>query len=163
MICHMYPGQPLTHDAALPADADFTRIADLTRTRTGLDLASFTWNGEPGTEQTALQVYGTAVSLYRSRLLRSRGERPAIVAEHSMGVYAALAACGVIPEEAALELTCRIGIAMAGMAREREYALGCVVGLTCAPLLAVAEHCGVFLANHNTSRHFLLAGERPGP
>jgi malonyl CoA-acyl carrier protein transacylase len=160
MICHMYPGQPLTHDAVLPADNDFTHIDELTRARTGLDLTSFTWRGEPGTEQTALQVYGTAMSLYRTRQLRRQGEKPAIVAEHSMGIYAAMAACGVIPEEAALELTCRIGIAMAGMAREREYALGCVVGLTCTPLLAVAEHCGVYLANHNTSRHFLLAGER---
>jgi malonyl CoA-acyl carrier protein transacylase len=77
-----------------------------------------------------------------------------------MGIYAAMASCGVIPEAAALELTCRIGVCMARMARGREYALGCVVGLTRAPLLAVAENCGVYLANHNTSRHFLLAGER---
>ncbi len=160
MICHMFPGQPLTHDAALPADADFTGIAELTRARTGLDLASFAWDGEPGTEQTALQVYGTAVSLYRSRTLRRQGEPPAIVAEHSMGIYAAMAACGVVSEAAALELTCRIGAAMARMARRRAYALGCATGLTRAPLLAIAENCGVYLANHNTSRHFLLAGER---
>jgi malonyl CoA-acyl carrier protein transacylase len=162
MLCFMFPGQPLAHDDSLPADAEFAAIARLTLAHTGLDLASFTWSGPPGTHQVALQVYGTAVSLYRNRLLRLQGQQPAIIAEHSMGIYAAMAASGAIAEEAALELTFRIGGCLAAMGREREYALGCATGLTRAPLLAIAENCGVFLANENTSRHFLLAGERHG-
>jgi [acyl-carrier-protein] S-malonyltransferase len=160
MICFMFPGQPLSHDVALPDDTDFIRIAALTRACTGLDLAGFAWNGEVRTDQVALQVYGTAVSLYRNRILRREGQHPAVVTEHSMGIYAALAACGAVGEEAALELTCRFGAAMAGMSTGREYALGCVTGLTLPPLLAMAENCGAYLANHNTSRHFLMAGER---
>lgn len=162
MICFMFPGQPLAHDTTLPADAAFAEIARITFDRTGLDLATFAWHREPATEQVALQVYGTAMSLYRNRLLRREGVQPAIVAEHSMGIYAAMAASGAITEEAALEITWRIGACMAGMGRGREYALGCATGLTRAPLLAIAENCGVHLANQNTSRHFLLAGERHG-
>ena len=160
MICFMFPGQPLSHEAALPDDTDFATIARLTHVTTGLDLTTFAWSNDPSTEQVALQVYGTAMSLYRNRCLRREGEQPAIVAEHSMGIYAAMAACGACSEEAALELTFRIGVALAGMADERAYALGCATGLTRAPLLAIAENCRVFLANQNTSRHFLLAGER---
>jgi [acyl-carrier-protein] S-malonyltransferase len=162
MICFMFPGQPLNFEATLPADADFTEIADLARARTGLDLATFAWQDAPGTEQVALQVYGTAMSLYRNRSLRREGAQPAIIAEHSMGIYAAMAACGAIGEREALELTWRIGGCLSGMTRGRKYALGCATGLTRAPLLAIAENCGVFLANENTSRHFLLAGERHG-
>ena len=160
MICFMFPGQPLAHDGAVPDDADFAEIARLTRERTGLDLASFGWSGVPATEHVALQIYGTAMSLYRQRLLRRQGQQPAIIAEHSMGIYAAMAASGAVTEGDALELVWRIGACMAAMGRGREYALGCATGLTGAPLLAIAENCGVYLANRNTSRHFLLAGER---
>ncbi len=47
MICFMFPGQPLFHDAALPADDDFAAVAELTRSRTGLGLTSFTWGKMP--------------------------------------------------------------------------------------------------------------------
>lgn len=160
MICFMFPGQPLTHDSSLPADDDFTAIAALTRSLTGLDLATFAWNGTPGSEQVALQVYGTAMSLYHHRRLCREGRRPGIIAEHSMGIYPALAGCGSLPEGDALTLTHRIGNCLATMAAGGRYALGCVTGLTATPLLAIAENNGVFLANRNTSRHFLLAGDR---
>ncbi|HEY6839437.1 MAG TPA: acyltransferase domain-containing protein [Geobacteraceae bacterium] len=156
----MFPGQPLSHDATLPEDADFTEIALLTRARTGLDLESFAWTGGPGTEQVKLQVYGVAMSLYETRCLRRRGILPDVVAEHSMGIYPALSACGALPEGEALELTFRAGCCMATMGRTQSYALGCMVGLTMEPLLTIAEETGTFLANVNTSRHFLLCGER---
>ncbi|TWJ19003.1 ACP S-malonyltransferase [Geobacter argillaceus] len=160
MICFMFPGQPLSLDGTVPVDADFAEIARLTFDRTGLDLGSFSWSGVPATEHVALQVYGTAMSLYRYRSLHQQGQKPAIIAEHSMGIYAAMAASGAVAEGDALELVWRIGSCMAGMGQGREYALGCATGLTRAPLLAIAENCGVYLANQNTSRHFLLAGDR---
>ena len=160
MICFMFPGQPLTHYAGCPEDPNFAEIAALARERTGLDIATFSWCTEPATEQVALQVYGTAMSLYRHRLLRRQGQIPAIIAEHSMGIYPALAACGALAEGDALELTWRIGRALAGMGERSSYALGCVIGLPVTPVLALAENNGVHLANHNTSRHFLLAGEQ---
>jgi malonyl CoA-acyl carrier protein transacylase len=86
--------------------------------------------------------------------------KPGIVAEHSMGIYPALACCGSLPEAAALEIAGRVGRVIATMGRSQQYSLGCVVGLTVEPLGAIAENHGVYLANHNTDRHFLLSGER---
>jgi malonyl CoA-acyl carrier protein transacylase len=160
MLCAMFPGQPLANEASLPTDRDFGEIAQLTRERTGLDLATFTWAGEPASGQVALQIYGTALSLHGQRLLRQGGKQPGIIAEHSMGIYPALAATGAFPEGEALELTGRIGRCLATMSGTTAYALGCVIGLPGTPVLALAENNNVYLANHNTSRHFLLAGEQ---
>jgi malonyl CoA-acyl carrier protein transacylase len=77
-----------------------------------------------------------------------------------MGIYPALAASGSIDNATALALTGRIGTAMAQMDTLRVYALGCVIGLTVVLLGTIAADYGVHIANHNTSRHFLLAGEQ---
>lgn len=160
MNCFMFPGQPLFSGAQPPDDDDFRAIALLVRERTGLALQDLSWVGQPSTESVALQVYGAAMSMYRARRFSREGIRPGLIAEHSMGIYAALAVSGSLAEGDALELTYRIGLCMARMAQNGDYALGCMVGLPLEPLLAIAENNGVYLANHNTSRHFLLSGER---
>jgi malonyl CoA-acyl carrier protein transacylase len=98
------------------------------------------------------------MSLYRRRLLLSQGLSPDIVAEHSMGIYPALAACGSVSEEDALELAFRIGVCFAKLGEKDSYALGCVIGLPLEPLSAIVANNGIYLANLNTSRHFLLSG-----
>jgi len=160
MLCFMFPGQPLFHDARLPDDADFAEIAALTRNLTGLDPVSFTWNGDARSEQVALQVYGVAMSLYRNRRLQAEGDKPAVVAEHSMGIYAALAACGSISDGDALEMVFRVGEIMEQRFQKREYALGCIVGMTAGQVSGLAREGAVYSANHNTSHHVLLAGGR---
>ncbi len=160
MNCYMFPGQPLTHNAQLPDDSDFSEIAELTLLRTGVNLHDFTRQGEDGSVSAMLQIYGVAMSLYQARRFRLQGVRPDLIAEHSMGIYPALAVSGSISEGDALELTWRVGCCMNSMKKSREYALGCVVGLTLEPVLSIAENNGVYLANLNTSRHFLLSGER---
>jgi len=162
MNCFMFPGQPLFPGREVPEDSDYQEIIRLARTRAGLNIEDLTWLGDPATESVALQVYGVAMSLYRARLLSREGVRPGLIAEHSMGIYPALTASGSLTEGEALELTCRIGRCMARMGERDRYALGCIVGLPSEPVLAIAENNGVYLANHNTSRHFLLAGERGG-
>lgn len=158
MNCFMFPGQPLAFATPLPDDRDFAEIARMAGERVFLDLAALSWTkGEP-TENVKLQVYGAAMSLYRRRLLLSQGLRPDIVAEHSMGIYPALAACGSIHEEEAMELAFRIGLCFARLGETDSYALGCVIGLTLEPVAAIAANNGVYLANLNTSRHFLLSG-----
>ena len=158
----MFPGQPLIFGAESSDDTEYQAIRKIALAHTGLDIHDLSWSREPSTKSVALQIYGAAISLYRNRLLFQEGRRPDMIAEHSMGIYAALASSGSISEGAALELTFRIGACIALMADRGDYALGCMVGLTHEPLLAIAENNGVFLANHNTSRHFLLSGERLG-
>ncbi len=160
MHCLMFPGQPLSFPATLPDDADFRDIASLVALRTGLDLRTHAWTGESATEQVTLQVLGVAMSLYGMRRIRRDGIIPRLIAQHSLGIYPALAAAGSIAEGDAIEIAWRAGMRMAALSGHDRYALGCIVGLTLEPLLAVAEKHGVSLANHNTSRHFLLCGER---
>ena len=154
----MFPGQPLAFAASLPDDRDFTEIARITENKTSLDLGNLAFNDGEQTENIKLQVYGAAMCLYRNRLLIGQGMKPDIIAEHSMGIYPALASCGAITEADALELTFRIGACFAKLREKDDYALGCVIGMTHEPLAAIASNNGVYMANFNTSRHFLLSG-----
>lgn len=160
MNCFMFPGQPLFRNAQTPEDSDFLEIAQLTQERTGLSLNDFNWLAEQGSESVKLQIYGVAMSLYQARRLRREGVKPGLIAEHSMGIYPALAAAGSLCEGDALELVWRVGNCMSHMGRSGEYALGCIVGLTLESILSIAENNGVYPANLNTSRHFLLSGGR---
>ncbi len=162
MNCFMFPGQPVSF-AGLPVDDPlFCRTADLCRSASGYDPRL---GDDPATglsEPVRLQLFGTVMSLYRCDLLNGAHGLPGMIAEHSLGIYAALAAAGSIDCTAALELTGRIGVCLATMAARSRYALGSVVGLCSEPLAAIAANNGVYLANCNTSRHFLLAGEWEG-
>ena len=162
MNCFMFPGQPLSFINPLPDDPDFAHVTRMTLERTGLDLSTLTWIRGGQTDNVRLQVYGAAMSLYRNRVLVREGVRPDIIAEHSMGIYPALASCGAVSEEDALEIVHRIGVCMTGMGEKAAYALGCVIGLTLEPVSAIAGNNGIYLANLNTSRHFLLSGGSSG-
>lgn len=157
----LFPGQPLQHEAALLDDPDFLVLDQLCRETCGYDLIRHQpVVGQAISQHTCLQLYGVALSLYRARQLSRDGIRPDLVAEHSLGIYAALAVCGCITEADALSLTCRIGRCMNSMSANQEYALGCPIGLPVAAVEAAAAQHGVYVANYNTSRHFLLAGEK---
>lgn len=163
MTLWLFPGQPLQRETLVPPDDDFQAIDRLCRERCGYDLI----NHQPLADDvlsphTMLQLYGVAMSLYRARHLRREGVEPGLIAEHSLGIYAALAACGSIAEGDALDLACRIGRCMAAMARQRQYALGCAIGIGRDAIELAAVENDVFIANYNTSSHFLLAGPAAG-
>ncbi len=160
MNCFMFPGQPLFCNGQMPDDPDFAEIAGIAYDRAKLNLGDFSWIGGEETESVKLQVYGVSMSLYNARRLCREGTRADLIAEHSMGIYPSLAACGAISEEDAVELTFRVGRSISKMGNQGEYALCCIVGLSMEPVLSIAENNGVYPANLNTSRHFLLSGER---
>jgi len=160
MICWMFPGQPVAFADKASGEPEFRELSALCQEVTGFNPLESASPASGLSESVRLQLFGTCVSLYRARQLMSRGIVPDLIAEHSMGIYPALAAAGSIESAAALALTCRIGAAMAQMALQGDYALGCVIGLALEPLKTIAATNGVHIANHNTSRHFLLSGER---
>jgi len=160
MNCWMFPGQPLRHNQPFPETAEGADIINLCRDATGFDPSTWQDDGGLKSEHVRLQLYGTAFSLCRARLLRSSGQEPDMVLEHSMGIYAALAACDCISEREALEMTARVGVVLARMSEDKRYALGCIIGLGCPSVEAAAANHGVYVANYNTSSHFLLSGER---
>jgi malonyl CoA-acyl carrier protein transacylase len=75
-----------------------------------------------------------------------------------MGIYPALAICATISEGDALEMVARVGECMARVFRGDEYALGCVIGMEYARLEPIVARHGVYFANFNTSKHFLISG-----
>lgn len=159
MICFMFPGQPLALVNLPVDDPAFHEIARRCQAVSGFNPLDAEQTGRQLSDSIRLQLFGTSMSLYRfDQLLRQQG-LPDIMAEHSMGIYPALAACGSIDSTTALELTWRIGACLATMGARRTYALGSVVGLTADVLDAIAANNGVHIANYNTSRHFLLSGE----
>ena len=160
MICWMFPGQPIAFADSPCLDPAFQEIALLCQETTGFNPLESGTSVSDLSESVRLQLFGVCISLYRFNQLTRQGTGPDLIAEHSMGIYPALYASGSIDSATALALTCRIGVSMARMGLQREYALGCVIGLTLGPLETIAANNGVYIANHNTSRHFLLAGER---
>jgi malonyl CoA-acyl carrier protein transacylase len=156
----MFPGQPMSL-ANLPVDdPTFHEMARRCHAVSGFNPLDGEQSTRQLTDSIRLQLFGTTMSLYRHDLLLQQHGQPDIVAEHSMGIYAALAACGSIDSTTALELTFRIGVCLASMGEQQEYALGSVIGLTRDPLDAIVAKNGVHIANCNTSRHFLLSGAR---
>jgi len=158
MNCFIFPGQPFSESTALPCDGDWPQITGLVRQHGHFDLENFNWLQVQGTEQVGYQLQGVAQSLYRLRRLHCHGVWPDLIAQHSMGIYPALVACGCLSEAQAIEITWRVGCCLSLMGKTRQYSFGCVIGLTLEQVQGVAENNQVHVANHNTSRHFLLSG-----
>lgn len=162
MKCFMFPGQPMAV-ANLPAgDSGFEEVSRQCHEVSGFNPLDAEHARGELPESIRLQMFGAAMSLYRHGQLLLQHGPPDVIAEHSMGIYPALAAAGSIDGRSALELTHRIGVCLAAMRGRRDYALGSVTGLSGAVVESIATNNGVFVANYNTSRHFLLSGESAG-
>lgn len=157
MNCFMFSGQPMSL-TGMPDDLAFQEMASRCQVVTGFNPL-VPESAPQLTDSVKLQLFGTTMSLYRTDLLKLQHGIPGIIAEHSMGIYPALAACGSIDPATALELTCRIGVCLASMGREHKFAMGSVAGLSYNRLHPVAVNNQIHIANHNTSRHFILAGD----
>lgn len=163
MRAWIFPGQPLRCESIGEVTPELVELDQLSRDLCGYDLVHcLPCAASPLTPHTVLQIHGVASSLYRIRCLKKSDQTPDLIAEHSLGIYAALSAAGCISEGEALMLSSRIGSCMSWMGSTQDYALGCPIGLTAALVEAAARNNGVFIANYNTSSHFLLAGRRQG-
>lgn len=95
--------------------------------------------------------------------VRERGLRPAAVAGHSLGEYAACYAAGVFDLSQLMELTQARGSLMAKSAKARPGAMSAVIGLTHSQMDAVVAEAsseGVLcVANFNSDDQIVLSGE----
>lgn len=162
MNCFMFPGQPMALANVPVDDPAFLELARRCQAASSFNPLDGDQSARHLSDSIRLQLFGTTMSLYRHDLLLRQHGLPDIIVEHSMGIYPALAACGAADITTALELTGRVGVCLASMGAQRAYALGSVVGLTADPLTSIAANNDVYIANYNTSRHFLLAGEWEG-
>jgi len=162
MICWMFPGQPVSFGNPLQSDDVFRDIAETCLSITGFDPGRAETGAYILTESVRLQLFGLCCSIWKYRRLALDGRTPDFVTEHSMGIFPALVACNVAPVEDVIEMTFRAGVRMAEAFKDGSYSLGCVTGMRLPQISAIADNHGVYIANCNTSCHFLLSGSGSG-
>jgi [acyl-carrier-protein] S-malonyltransferase len=97
------------------------------------------------------------------RLLEINGVRPAVVAGHSIGEYAALVAAGALTFESALPLVRKRGELMQEAAKEHPGAMAAIIGLdseSATNLCKQAAASGIVdVANFNSPGQIVISGE----
>ena len=160
MICFMFSGQPLIRTGVPQGESSFQGLASCCQENTGFNPLTDECSDPTVSENVRLQLFGVTMSLYRFSTMVHKQGLPDVITEHSMGIYPALAAAQSISSSEALELTFRIGSRLAAMSHTSEFALASVIGLDLDDLNSIVTRNRVHIANRNTSRHFLLSGER---
>jgi len=102
------------------------------------------------------------VHFYR---LRASGWNPDIFAEHSMGIYSALAASEAISFEEGLFITEAIGRLLKREGAVHRGGMAGIIGLPLGEIQKICQDLDGFelsIANYNGSMHFVLSGEERG-
>ncbi|MGI9658714.1 MAG: ACP S-malonyltransferase [Gaiellaceae bacterium] len=128
----------------------------------GFDVAEVCFSGsvEELTDTRIQQPALVATSIACLRAIEESGLQAEAVVGHSVGEYAALAACGAIDVAGAIELVRERGIAMAEVANRHPGSMAAIIGLDDA---IVEELCasieGVWPANYNCPGQVVVSGE----
>ncbi len=131
----------------------------------GWSVSDTCWSGPAerlnDTRQT--QPCLLTASIAALRALEERADlRPAVVAGHSVGEYAALVAAGVLDVPAALRLVSRRAELMAGA--DRDGAMAAVIGLDRSAVERVVDSVGrpteLVVANDNAPNQVVISGHR---
>jgi [acyl-carrier-protein] S-malonyltransferase len=129
----------------------------------GWSVSDVAWNGPADrlndTRQTQPALVATSIAALRA-LDEATSVRPAFVAGHSVGEYAALVAAGVLDLAAALRLVARRGALMA--AASPDGAMAAVIGLERDAVQAVISTVGrpteLVVANDNAPGQVVVSG-----
>ncbi len=166
-----FPGQlhekPILKDHPLREDPYFKELLTRASHQTKFDLLHFTFGSEEEEEDFSLklQISTYFLSMVHFYRLRSAGWNPDILAEHSMGIYSALAASEAISFEEGLFITEAIGRLLKREGAIHPGGMASIIGL---PLEEIQKICQdldgfqLFIANYNGSMHFVLSGEEKG-
>ncbi|RLB06380.1 MAG: hypothetical protein DRG50_05680 [Deltaproteobacteria bacterium] len=91
---------------------------------------------------------------------RREGGRWEIITEHSMGIYAALAAAGSVTFEDGLEMVKGIGLILEEMGSKRPGAMAAIIGLDRDDVQRICQEIDdLYVANLNGSQHFVISGK----
>lgn len=133
----------------------------------GLALREIYWEGDEAamSDTRALQPALTVVCLSLWQAL-ARKVRPLACAGHSLGEYAALAACGVLDVETTIRLTALRGALMAECDPDGRGAMAAIVKLPLDAVQAIIEETKketgqiLLVANINTPGQYVISGEK---
>jgi [acyl-carrier-protein] S-malonyltransferase len=171
-ICFCFPGQ-LQERPHLPAhhplygDGLAIEIYEETLRLSGFDVLNFSFqegDWEPYIN-VKLQLSSYVISLIHFYRLQREGIFPHCIAEHSMGIYAALVASESMDFREGLLVTRDIGLLIERRARELGGAMCLVLGLGMDQIERVREQLDgyrISIANYNGSRNFVLSGLKEG-
>ncbi len=166
-----FPGQlqeqPFLKDHPLTADPHFKELLSKACHQTKFDFLNFSLNREEnkGDLSLKLQVATYFLSMVYFYRLRDAGWNPDILAEHSMGIYAALAASEAIRFEEGLLITESIGRLLQREGTVHPGGMGSIIGLPLGEIQKICQDLNGFqlcIANYNGSMHFVLSGEEEG-
>jgi [acyl-carrier-protein] S-malonyltransferase len=127
-----------------------------------LDLERLCFHGDASELlDTAVQQPAlVATSLAMLAAIRARGIEPDYVIGHSVGEFAAIAACGAMTDEEALELVRERGIAMAEAAARHPGSMAAILGLEDEVVETLCRKIlGVWPANYNCPGQIVVSGE----
>jgi [acyl-carrier-protein] S-malonyltransferase len=166
-----FPGQlqerPSLEDRSLRGDSHFEELLARASRQTIFDFLNFSFRGEEKDEDLSLKLqmatyFLSVVYFYR---LRDAGWNPDILAEHSMGIYAALAAAEAISFEEGLFVTEAVGRLLQREGAARPGGMASIIGLPLEEIQKICRDLNGFnlsIANYNGSMHFVLSGEEEG-
>jgi [acyl-carrier-protein] S-malonyltransferase len=166
-----FPGQlhekPMLKDHPLREDPQFRELLTRASRQTKFDLLNFSFGGEGEEEDFSLmlQVSTYFLSMVYFYRLRATGWNPDIFAEHSMGIYSALAASEAISFEEGLFITEAIGRLLKREGEIHRGGMAGIIGLSLEEIQKICQDLDGFqlsIANYNGSMHFVLSGEERG-
>jgi [acyl-carrier-protein] S-malonyltransferase len=167
-----FPGQlqdkPMLEDThPLREDPHFKELLKRASNQTNFNLLNFAFEREEEEEDFSLklQISTYLLSMVHFYRLRAAGWTPDIFAEHSMGIYAALAASEVISFEEGLFVTEAIGRLLKREGTMHRGAMANIIGLPLEEVQKICQALNGFplsIANYNGSMHFGLSGEEEG-
>jgi [acyl-carrier-protein] S-malonyltransferase len=167
-----FPGQlqerPVLEDHhPLREDPHFKELLTKASSQTKFDLLDFSFGDGEREEDLSLklQISTYLLSMVHFYRLRAAEWTPDIFAEHSMGIYAALAASDAIDFEEGLFITETIGRLLKKEGTTHRGAMANIIGLPLEKIQKICQDLNGFhlsIANYNGSMHFVLSGEEDG-
>lgn len=147
-------------------DSFARQVFDQVEQATGVNVATLCFNGD---EETLRQTQNTQIALYTAGLaawysLKAAMPelKPAAMAGHSVGEYAALAAAGCISIEDGARLVRKRGELMATAGKHRPGTMAAVLGMdreTLQEVLGEVEGGVVVVANDNCPGQMVISGD----
>jgi len=167
-----FPGQlqekPVLEDyPPLRQDPHLKEWMEKASRQTQFDLFNFSFKGEgkEGDLNLKLQISTYLLSMVHFYRLRAAGWTPDILTEHSMGIYAALAASEAITFEEGLYITESIGRLLEKEGNLHRGAMTSIIGLPLDDVRSICHRLNGYrlsIANYNGSMQYVLSGEEEG-
>jgi len=151
----------------LREDPHFKELLKRASNQTKFDLLNFSFEGDEKEEDLSLKLQVSAyfLSMVHFYRLRAAGWNPDIFAEHSMGIYSALAASEAIGFEEGLFITEAVGRLLKREGAIHPGGMASIIGLSLEEIQKICQDLNGFqlsIANYNGSMHFVLSGEEQG-